>query len=235
MQGNWASSPVEGEVSSFFSSCSENLGYILKLRWGMPLKTHVCSAMSGLLSSYEGHLRNLHEAFREIRTLLEVRRETECPFLVATVILGFLSIFKKSRASSPFEALNSACLSRSQRDVRPPGQMRWGPRACSRVSTGDSDIPSSCEKKDEPAFKPLQGNPAFLRVRASQCPFHLRQQTQGPSHIPIAEGSLLLRGLWKVSLPLQSTPGNQLSSRDDLWLTERFSSCCAESGVPLDL
>ena len=29
--------------------------------------------------------------------------------------------------------------------------------AFSRVSTGDSDIPSSCEMKDEPAFKPLQG------------------------------------------------------------------------------
>ena len=45
---------------------------------------------------------------RAIQTLLEVTRETEGPFLVATVILGFLSIFKKSQASSPFEALNSA-------------------------------------------------------------------------------------------------------------------------------
>ena len=93
---------------------------------------------------------------RAIRTLLEVRRETHGPFLVATVIFAFLSIFNKSQASSPFEALNSACLSRCQRDVRPPVQMRQGPRAFSRVSTGDSDIPSSCEIKDEPAFKPLQ-------------------------------------------------------------------------------
>ena len=30
--------------------------------------------------------------------------------------------------------------------------------AFSRVSTGDSFIPSSCEMKYEPAFKPLQGN-----------------------------------------------------------------------------
>ena len=35
-----------------------------------------------------------------IRTLLEVRPETEVPFLVATVILVLLSIFKKSQASS---------------------------------------------------------------------------------------------------------------------------------------
>ena len=144
--------------------------------------------------------------------LLEVRRETKRPFLVGTVILGFLSIFKKSQASSPFEALNSAHLSRGQRDVSSPVQMRQRPRAFYRISTGDSDIPSSCEWKDEAAFKPLQGNPAFFRVRASWDPFHWRQQTQGPSHIPIAEGSLLLRCLWKVGLPLQSKTGNQLSS-----------------------
>ena len=40
--------------------------------------------------------------------ILEVRWETKCPFLIATVILGFLLIFKKGQASSPFEALNSA-------------------------------------------------------------------------------------------------------------------------------
>ena len=34
--------------------------------------------------------------------------------------------------------------------------------AFSRVSTGDSVKPSSCEMKYEPAFKPLQGNPAFF-------------------------------------------------------------------------
>ena len=76
------------------------------------------------------------------------------------------------------------------------------------VPTVDSDNPSTCEMKDEPAFKPLQGNPAFFRVRASQCPFHLRQQSQGSSHIPIAEGSLLLKCLWKVGLLLQSKPEN---------------------------
>ena len=56
--------------------------------------------------------------------LLEVRRDTKRPFLVVTVILGFLSIFKKSQASSNFEALNSACLSRQGRDVRPPVQIK---------------------------------------------------------------------------------------------------------------
>ena len=58
--------------------------------------------------------------------LLEVRQETKAHFLVGTVILGFLSIFQKSQASSPLEALNSVCLSRCQTDVIPPVQMRRG-------------------------------------------------------------------------------------------------------------
>ena len=77
--------------------------------------------------------------------LVEVKWETEIHFLVGTVILGLLSIFKKSQASSPYEALNSVCLLRVQRDVRPPVQMRRKPMAFSRVSTGDSDMPSSCK------------------------------------------------------------------------------------------
>ena len=91
-----------------------------------------------------------------------MREETEVHFLVGTVILGFLSIFKKSQASSPSEALNSVCLSRGQSDVRPPVQMMGTPTAFSRVSTGDSDMPSSCEIKDEPEFKPLQGYRTFF-------------------------------------------------------------------------
>ena len=56
--------------------------------------------------------------------LLEVRQKTEVHFVVCRVILGFLSIFKKSQESSPFEALNSECLSRCQGVVRPPVQKR---------------------------------------------------------------------------------------------------------------
>ena len=46
-----------------------------------------------------------------IRTPLKVRRETQDPFPVATEILGFLSIFKRSQALSASEALTSAFLS----------------------------------------------------------------------------------------------------------------------------
>ena len=125
-------------------------------------------------------------------------RETESHFQVGTVILRFLTIFKKRQVSSSFEALNSVSLSRCQTDVRPLVQMRWRLRAFSSVSTEDSDILSSCDMKDQPAFKPVWGNPPFFRVRATRGPFHLKQKTQGPSHIHIPEGKLLLTCFWKV-------------------------------------
>ena len=116
-----------------------------------------------------------------------------------------------------------------------PVQMRRIPTVFSRVSTGDSDMPSSGEMKDEPEFKPLQGNLAVFGVRASLGPIHLRQKTQGPSHIPTAEGKLLLRCLWKVRLPLQSKRGNQLSSWDDMGWLEVSSCCCTEINFLVDL
>ena len=78
---------------------------------------------------------------RKIQTLLEVSREAKLPLLGGTVILVFLSIFTKSQASSPFEALKLAHLSKSQMDVRPSVQKRLRTIAFSSVSTGDSDIP----------------------------------------------------------------------------------------------
>ena len=86
--------------------------------------------------------------------------------------------------------------------MRPPVQLRLGRRAFSRDCTEDSDIPLSCEMKDETAFEPLQGNTSFFQVRESRYPLQVRQQIQGPSHIPIADGRLLLRCLWEGGLPL---------------------------------
>ena len=101
--------------------------------------------------------------------------------------------------------------------VTTPVQMSQGPRAVSSVSPGETDTPLSCEIKDEPSFKSLEGNPTFFRVRASRCALHLRQQTQGLTHIPIAERSLFLRCLWKVGIPAVSKSDSQLSFREVLW------------------
>ena len=164
-----------------------------------------------------------------------MRQESEVHFLFGTVILGLLSIFKKSQASSPYEALNSMCLSRVQRDMRAPLQKRLGPRAFSRDCTEYSDIPLFFEMKDEPAFKPLQGNPSLFRARESRYPLHLRQQIQCPSHVPIAEGRLLFRFLWEGGTPLQSKTENQLSSWDDMVCMALSSSCCTEINIHIDL
>ena len=55
---------------------------------------------------------------RSLGTPLELRRETQVPFQVATGILEFLSIFKWSQASSPVEACNSTFLWKRQKPVR---------------------------------------------------------------------------------------------------------------------
>ena len=60
MQGDWASSHGEGEVSWVFSNSGRNLGDNFKLRWGWPFETRVCSAKLGLLSSYDGHIRKVN-------------------------------------------------------------------------------------------------------------------------------------------------------------------------------
>ena len=60
MQGNQASSPGDGYVTRDLSSCSTNMGYILELQRGWAFETPLCSAKAGLLSSYDGHLRNLN-------------------------------------------------------------------------------------------------------------------------------------------------------------------------------
>ena len=94
--------------------------------------------------------------------LPEMWREAKHPLLIGTVIWVLLSIFKRGQASSRFKGLNSVHLTNCQRDVRRPVQKNWRTMAFSRVSTEDSDNASSCEMKDEPAFKTLQGNPALF-------------------------------------------------------------------------
>ena len=65
MQGNRASSCGEEEVSLVFWICGRHLVYILELRRGWTFEIRVCSAKSGLLSSYDGHLRKLNYAWQE--------------------------------------------------------------------------------------------------------------------------------------------------------------------------
>ena len=60
MQGNRDYSPGKGDDSWDFLSCGRNLGYILELQRGWPFLPPLGSVKYGLLSRYDGHLRNLN-------------------------------------------------------------------------------------------------------------------------------------------------------------------------------
>ena len=114
MQGNQASSPGEGDVSWDYSSCGRNLGYILELEQGWPFETPLCSTKSGLLSSYDGHLRNLNYTWQDNTDASGGELGDQASLSSFHRDIGISIIFKKSQASSPFEALNSTSLSRCQ-------------------------------------------------------------------------------------------------------------------------
>ena len=84
-------------------------------------------------------------------------------------------------------------------------------------------------------MKPLQGNFVFFRIRATRGPFSLKHKTQGPSHIHIPKGKLLLRCLWKDGLTLHSKRGNQPSSPDDMGCQGLSLCCFTEIDVSIDL
>ena len=84
-------------------------------------------------------------------------------------------------------------------------------------------------------MKILQGNLDFFLIRASRGSFCLKNKTQGPSHIHIPKGKLVLRCLWNDRLPLPSKTGNQLSSPDDMGSLDLSSCCFTEIDVLIDL
>ena len=162
---------------------------------------------SGLLSSYDGHLRNLNYAWQDNTDASgdeagyrgshsSWNSDVGIPihFQKVSGIITFwntefcvpLEVSKGCHSPCPDEAETYDFLEGLHRGFRHPF-IFWEER--------------------QPEFKPPQGNPAFLWVRASRGPFHLRRKTQCPSHIRIAEGKLHLRCLWKAGSPLLSKTG----------------------------
>ena len=139
----------------------------------------------------------------------------------------------------------------SIKQIKPPYMFHWEPTVALHAVQGNraSSLPegevswffSSCGGKLRYILELQWGWPFKTRVfsgrlnRAFWGPFHLKQKTQGPSHIHIPEGKLLLSCLWKVALSLQSKTGNQLTSPHDIVCTELSSSCFTEIDIPLDL
>ena len=142
-------------------------------------------------------------------------------------------------------------LCSSVKQIKAPYMFDLEPRVALHAMQGNlaSSLPegevswffSSCCVKLGYILELRQGWPFKTHVfsgslnRAFLGPFHLKQKTQGRSHIHIPAGKLLLSSLFKVGLSLQSKTGNQLSSPHDMVCTELSSSCFTEIDVPLDL
>ena len=114
MLGNQVSSPGEGYVSWDFLSCGRNLGYILELERGWPFETPLCSAKSGLLSSYDGHLRNLNYACKDNTDAFRGEVGDQASLSSFEKDLGIPINFQEESGLVTFEALNSTRLSRCQ-------------------------------------------------------------------------------------------------------------------------
>ena len=114
MQGIWAPSPAEGDVSWDFSRCGQNLGYILELKRGKPFETPLCSGKSGLLSRYDGHLRKLNYVWQDNTdaSLGEVGDQASLSSFQKD--LGIPINFQEATGLVTFEALNSMSRSRCQ-------------------------------------------------------------------------------------------------------------------------
>ena len=104
MQGNRASSRGEGGNLMVFSRFGVGTWGILSISDSNVLETLVFFQQrqdSCLVSRNTSRFSSSHG--RVVGMPLELRRETQFPFQVATGILEFLSIIKRSQASSPLK------------------------------------------------------------------------------------------------------------------------------------
>ena len=113
---------VRGKSQSFSQVAAGTWG-ILSGYCVIILQSSCLFTTSRLLSSYEGHLRNLFKAWQDNTDAS--RGEAGDPGSLSSCHSDIVItiIFKKSLTSSPLEALYSRCLLRCQRDVRPPVQI----------------------------------------------------------------------------------------------------------------
>ena len=144
--------------------------------------------MSGLMSSYDGHLRNLNYAWQDNTDPSGGEAWDWGSLSCWNSDIGIPIHFQKESDIVTFWSIEFRVPLQVSKDVIHPVQMRRRLTAFSRLSTRDSDIPSSCEMKDEHEFKPLQGNPAFFWVRASLAVHSTRDRKH---RVPLT--SLLLR------------------------------------------
>ena len=129
------------------------------------------------MSSYGVHLSNLNYALQDNTDTSGGEVGDQASLSSFHRDIGFPIQFQDESGLVAFWNIEVHEPLEVSRDVRPPVYMSRGTRVFSSVSTEDSDIHSSWEMKDEPAFKALQGNPTLFLVRESQYPLYLSQHT----------------------------------------------------------
>ena len=87
--------------------------YILELRRGYPFETRVCSGKSGLLSRYNGQFGKLNYAWQQNTDASGGEPGGQAALISWHSFIGIPINFHEESASSHFEALNAAQLSKS--------------------------------------------------------------------------------------------------------------------------
>ena len=87
-----------------------HLVYILELLRGWSFETRVCSAKSGLLSSYDGHLVNFNYAWKENTDASGGEPGGQASLISWHSYIGIPINYQGESIIVPFEALNSAHL-----------------------------------------------------------------------------------------------------------------------------
>ena len=118
--------------------------------------------MSELLSSYDGPLRNLNYAWQNNTYASGGEAEDRGSFSSWHTDIEIPTHFQEESGIVIFWSIEFRVPLDVSKGCEIPVQMRRRPTTFYRVSSGDSDMPSSCEMKDEPEFKPLKGIPAFF-------------------------------------------------------------------------
>ena len=98
--------------------------YILELRRGWPFEIRVCSAKSGLLSSYGGYLGKLNYAWQENTDASGGEPGGQASLISLHSYICIPINFHEGSGIVTFEALKRAHLTKSQMDMRPSVKKR---------------------------------------------------------------------------------------------------------------
>ena len=171
---------------------------------------------------------------RTILTHLEVKQETEVHFLVGTVILQFLSIFKKSQASSPLKHW-IPCAFRGVKVMWFPlsrwGGVLWfslespqGIQISLHLVTWYTSLNLSHCREIRPYFE--SGILRYIPLETEST------ESLSPTYCWVKSQLEVLMENWLTS---SVKDRDQLSFWDDMWCMELTSSCCAEMNIHIAL